>query len=74
MDAQCGGRSLAVEGLDLTTMAGLTSEGSVTWSDQLVQILGTVEGEVLTTAGTDLGGPGICCEPVLDPEAEPVAN
>ncbi len=39
-----------VEGLDLTTMAGLTSEGSVTWSDQLVQVLGTVEGEVLTTA------------------------
>ena len=47
---QCGGRSLAVEGFDLTTMAGLTSEGSVTWSDQLVQLLGTVEGEVLTTA------------------------
>ena len=48
---QCGGRSLTVEGLDLTTMAGLTSEGPVTWSDQPVQVLGTVEGEVLTVAG-----------------------
>ena len=67
----CGGRSLAVKGLDLTTMAGLTSEGSVTWSDQLVQVLGTVEGEVLTAAGTDLGGPGICCKPVPAPTATP---
>ena len=49
---QCGGTSLVVEGLDLTTMDGLTSEGSVTWSDQPVQVLGTVEGEVLTVAGT----------------------
>ncbi len=48
----CGGRSLVVEGLDLTTMTGLTSEGSVTWSDQLVQVLGTREGEVLTVAAT----------------------
>ena len=49
---QCGGGTLVVEGLDLTTMDGLTSEGSVTWSDQLVQVLGTVEGEVLTVAAT----------------------
>ena len=47
---QCAGRFLVVEGLDLTTMDGLTSEGSVTWSDQPVQVLGTVEGEVLTVA------------------------
>ena len=49
---QCGGGILVVKGLDLTTMDGLTSAGSVTWSDQLVQVLGTVEGEVLTVAGT----------------------
>ena len=48
---QCGGRSLAVKGLDLTTMEGLTNEGPVTWSDQPVQVLRTVEGEVLTVAG-----------------------
>ncbi len=49
---QSGGRFLEVEGLDLMTMDGLRSEGSVTWSDQPVQVLGTVEGEVLTVAGT----------------------
>ncbi len=49
---QCAGRSLVVKGLDLMMMDGLTSEGSVTWSDQLVQVLGTVEGEVLTVEGT----------------------
>ena len=49
---QCGGRFLEVEGLDLMTMDGLRSEGSVTWSDQPVQVLGTVEGGVLTVAGT----------------------
>ena len=49
---QCSGKFLVVEGLDLTTMDGLTSEGSVTWSDQPVQLLGTVEGAVLTVAVT----------------------
>ena len=49
---QCAGRALVVVGLDLTTIDGLTSEGLVTWSDQTVQVLGTVEGEVLTVAGT----------------------
>jgi len=49
---QCAGRFLVVEGLDLMTMDGLRSEGSVTWSDQPVQVLGTVEDEVLTVAGT----------------------
>ena len=49
---QCAGRSLAVNGLDLMTIDGLTKEGSVTWSDQFVQVLGTVEGEVLAVAGT----------------------
>ena len=49
---QCGGGILVVKGLDLKTMDSLTSAGSVTWSDQVVQVLGTLEGEVLTVAGT----------------------
>ena len=49
---QCGGRSLVVTGLDLTTMDGLSSEGSVTWSDQPVQVLGSVEGKVLFVVRT----------------------
>ena len=49
---QCRGRFLEVEGLDLMTMNGLRNEGSVTWSDQPVQVLGTVEGEVLTVSRT----------------------
>ena len=49
---QCGGRFLVVKGLDLMTMDGLSSEGSVTWSDQPVQVLGSVEDEVLTVAET----------------------
>ena len=49
---QCGGSSLAVEGLDLTTIEGLSSEEEVTWTNQTVQILGEVEGEILTVGGT----------------------
>ncbi len=49
---RCEGRFLVVVGLDLMTIDGLTTEASVTWSDQTVQVLGTVEGEVLTVAGT----------------------
>ena len=49
---QCAGRFLMVEGLDLTTIDALMSEGSVTWSEQPVQVLGTVEGEILTVART----------------------
>ena len=47
---QCAGRFLEVKGLDLIMFDGLRSEGSVTWSDQPVQVLGTVEGVVLTVA------------------------
>ncbi len=49
---QCGGSFLVVKGLDLMKMDGLTSEGSVTWSDRPVQVLGALEDEVLTVAGT----------------------
>ena len=45
---QCGGSFLVVKGLDLMKMDGLTSEGSVTWSDRPVQVLGALEDEVLT--------------------------
>ena len=49
---QCAGKSLKVIGLAPKTMDGLTSEGSVTWSDQPVQVLGTMEGDVLTVSRT----------------------
>ena len=45
---QCGGESLVVEGLDLETMPGLSSEAGVTWSDEEIQVLGSVEDGVLT--------------------------
>ena len=51
---QCAGSFLVVKGLDLTTIDGLMSEGSVTWSEQIVQVLGTLENEVLTVAETVL--------------------
>lgn len=52
---QCGGASLVVEGLDLGSMEGLTTNQDVTWSDQTLQILGSVEGDVLTVAATARG-------------------
>ncbi len=51
---RCEGKFLVVVGLDLTTIGGLTSEASVTWSDQRVGVLGTVEGEVLTVVARPL--------------------
>ncbi len=50
----CAGRFLVIVGLDLMTIGGLTSEASVTWSDQSVVVLGTVEGEVLTVVARPL--------------------
>ncbi len=49
---RCEGKFLVVVGLDLTTIVGLTSEALVTWSDKTVQVLGTLDGEVLTVGGT----------------------
>jgi len=49
---QCSGRSLVVEGLDLKSIDGITSEGAVSWSARPVQILGSVEGEILTVSST----------------------
>jgi hypothetical protein len=50
---QCGEPSLVVEGLDLDTLEGLTSTedpalAQVTWSEQEVTLVGTVDGGVLT--------------------------
>lgn len=44
---QCGGQRLIVEGLDLSAVAGLQTEGALSWAEQ-VQILGTVKDGVLT--------------------------
>lgn len=49
---QCGGDSLLVEGLDLKSIEGLMSEGPVSWTDKVVQLLGAVEGDVLTVSTT----------------------
>lgn len=45
---QCGKPSLEVQGLDLDGFEGLSSEGDVRWTDQPVQLLGTVSDGVLT--------------------------
>lgn len=39
---QCGGARIAVEGLDLSSIADLQEEGAVRWAEG-VQLLGTVE-------------------------------
>jgi hypothetical protein len=39
---QCGGERIAVEGLDLDTIAGLQEEGGVRWAEG-VTLLGSVE-------------------------------
>jgi hypothetical protein len=45
---QCGGPSLAVEGLNLEEVDGLITEGDVSWTDRPIQLLGVVEDETLT--------------------------
>ncbi len=47
---QPGGARLQVEGLDLDAIPGLRSSGSVTWSEEQIQLLGTVEDGTLTVA------------------------
>jgi hypothetical protein len=49
---QCGGASLIVEGLGLKSIDGIVSEGPISWTEQYVQVLGTVSGEVLTVNST----------------------
>ncbi len=52
---QPGGDRLIVEGLDLDVFAGLTSAQGITWSEQHVQVLGTVADGVLTVSATASG-------------------
>ncbi len=52
---QCGGASLLVIGLDLSTVDGLQREGDVQWTNGTVQLLGPVEDGVLTVSSTVQG-------------------
>lgn len=52
---QCGGDSLVVEGFDPSTVENLKTEGDVSWTDQPIQVLGEVEGGVITVSTTSLG-------------------
>ena len=45
---QCGEPSIHVEGLDLSTVQGLTTRNGVTWSEDAVQLLGRIGNGVLT--------------------------
>ena len=49
---QCGGPSLLVQGLDLTSVEGLQTAGGVSWTDGRVSLLGTVANGVLTVSTT----------------------
>ena len=49
---QAGGAKLIVEGLDLTLLEGMTNASGISWTDQPVQVLGTVQNGVLTVAVT----------------------
>lgn len=56
---QCGGSSLAVEGLDLRSVEGLTSPrdpslAQVRWTERQLSLLGTVEDGTLTVSATSL--------------------
>lgn len=50
---QCGGDSLRVEGLDAASLEGATTEGDITWVDQ-VTLTGELEDGTLTVSGTSL--------------------
>ena len=49
---QCGGSFLLVEGLGLKSIDGLVSEGPISWTEQPIQLLGVVDGEVLTVGSS----------------------
>jgi len=51
----CGGQSLAVQGLELGTLAGLQSLNGVTWSAAPIQLLGQVEGQTLVVDARSRG-------------------
>ncbi|HEY7561512.1 MAG TPA: hypothetical protein VH650_04990 [Gaiellaceae bacterium] len=47
---QCGGASLAVDGLDLATVDGLVTEGDVSWTDRPIELRGVVSNGTLTVS------------------------
>ena len=47
---QCGNPSLLVVGLDLETVADLTSEGDVSWTDHPIVLEGVVDDDTLTVS------------------------
>ncbi len=49
---QCGGASLLVQGLDLTSVEGLRTVGGVSWTDGGVSLLGDVANGVLVVSTT----------------------
>lgn len=49
---QCGQPALVLEGADLSAFGPLQTEGGVTWSDDQVSVLGTVDGTTLTVLDT----------------------
>ena len=49
---QCVEPALRLRNLDLASVEGLRHHGAVAWSDEPVQLLGTVRGDVLTVEGT----------------------
>lgn len=44
---QCTGDSLKVEGLNLSNVEGLLSQDGVSWSTQVTQLLGDIDGDIL---------------------------
>jgi hypothetical protein len=47
---QCGEPSLLVDGLDLDTVADLTTQGDVSWTDRPIVLEGVVDGDTLTVS------------------------
>jgi hypothetical protein len=47
---QCGGSALVVEGLKLEDVAGLITEGDVSWTDRPIQLLGVLSDGTLTVS------------------------
>jgi hypothetical protein len=49
---QCAGAALELVGFDLTAVPKLKREGTITWSDEPVRVLGRIEGNVLRATST----------------------
>ncbi len=48
---QCGGASIEIRGLDLTTVIGLRTEQGVSWTDRPITLTGVIESGVLGVTG-----------------------